>query len=69
MHNLPALRLSTIPCHTIPAFPCPLLRLKAGGEDGPGSMPEKISLAEGNRAGTVRESKDGGGAGGPWAWI
>jgi len=43
--------------------------LKAGGEDGPGSMPEKISLAEGNRAGTVRERHGWRGSRGPWAWI
>ena len=65
MHNLPTFPPfhQSLPSH--PHFSLLLLGLKAGEEDGPGSMPEKISLAEGNRTGRVWERHGWRGSRGP----
>lgn len=64
MHTLSA--LPPLPAMATPILPCSPQGLKAGGEDGPSGTAERISPAEGHRAGIVRERHGGiGGSRGP----
>lgn len=64
MHTLST--LPPLPAMATPILPCSWQGLKAGGEDGPSGTAERISPAEGHRAGIVRKRHGGtGGSSGP----